>query len=1530
MKFFKKFMAVFCAVALIISCVPMMLSAENTIDTIPAMSNTGVGVVWSKEGACLSRTYANGAKTMNWASGWGGIFYYNFSKGTSVDGIYPIDVSAAEYLEFDIYASTAVPAMTLAVTSGKGENAGRKHISLKALDAGWNHICLSMATIASGTGYTTTAAPYSAAALNAMYVNATVSPIDTTVESVSFRLANIAFTKTSPNMNNNHVTVWSNEGIFWTRFNPKTDTTLSSYNGWGYYPRLLPVSGAEGGTQIDTTGAEYLEFDVYTDVATTNSIRLWISSANWADSGRSAANDAFPALKKGWNHVCVALSAFDDAKSGTIDWTKVRGFFIENTQQLISESGEATTTNMKFANAALTKSPGMSNIYTPVWKNEGIFWDKVSATGNTTIATNNVNQFPRIDGGNGVDTTKAEFIEFDIYTEVAINNNLAIWMSSNAWTESGRAQTSMPTLKAGWNHVCLDLAKFNKNGGEWEKNGTTVLYDRANIKGFYLYGTPQTDESVALNLCFANVAFTKDYPNIEESLDHLDVVWQKDVCFWSKDNAANTKNLDGALLNGGETVDVSTAKYCEVDIYSSVDLTNGGSFWLSSNTGTNSGRARVTTSTLKAGWNHLCVEMSAFNKSGGEFAQNGVTTLYDITALKSAILEITPKPVDSSVTTVTLKLANLAFTNDSENDVWAKFDNIYSNNLVLQRNKPMYISGTGKNGNVRVDLKNADGQVVRTATTDLAEDDTWELNLEALEGGYNTYDMELYAGNKLQASITGVRIGEVFVASGQSNMDYKMWETYDGAQKYADDSFDKPNITVYNIGDTYWTGDAVPYEPGKNNVIGNWAVGNTKAAHNVSAVAYHFADNMQQKLDVPVGVMTLALPGSSIFSFISREAIEADETLMTYLQANGKYYDESNWEESNAQQKMSSIYNIKVASAAGLQISGMIWYQGCNEVGISDGIYTRALEVLRDCYADTFNYTDGKLPMAITHLHSYGFSDPTLPKMWDQMADAVENNPDDMAQITIYDLPLDWDYSEWAPYGSGGDPIHPITKEPVGDRLGEVMYSLVYDSSYGEKSPAVWNGTKTVDGNSILVDFDFVGDGLATPDGIALDGFSIADSKGIFVNAKAEIVDSDTVRVWSDAVINPVDVSYAYDNYNYVSNLYSTQNGDVFMPAVPFITTSISGKVLAQNNSWLSVDDAELTHMEGVKFAEYDSWSANNATAQLVTDVKDYGDASLKISYAADGGEFYVSPTLANDSGTAFSDITKNYSNYVAITYKVKNVGSAINAKMLAFKSNGLWYYTDINTELSADSGWVNITANLNNLKAASGNTAVDKSVLSSVTNMNFIFDGATAAGDVYLDTIQLSCTTALEIADVTLSRDDLIYANCTVDKALVENYEYDEVYAEFESNGVTTKVTDYVVNEDTVVFSYACTDLSQPINVTLFGNAGEHLCQGETVAYDATAEYQEICDFGGDGSFDDFDNTVVHWLLQGVSFNEVCDFNGDNVSNLRDMVRIKKMFVNNETNSRTDLNADGTTNADDMTFMLDFILMCQFNPIYK
>ena len=128
----------------------------------------------------------------------------------------------------------------------------------------------------------------------------------------------------------------------------------------------------------------------------------------------------------------------------------------------------------------------------------------------------------------------------------------------------------------------------------------------------------------------------------------------------------------------------------------------------------------------------------------------------------------------------------------------------------------------------------------------------------------------------------------------------------------------------------------------------------------------------------------------------------------------------------------------------------------------------------------------------------------------------VENKNNNMSMITIYDLPL-----VHVKDGVSSAAIHPRTKQPVGERFCTAAMNMVYGG--GDVYTAPIYKSMQIKGNAIYLTFDYVGKGLSIINGRGntVHGFSIAGSDGIYVNAKAEIVGNNVIKVYNERVENP-------------------------------------------------------------------------------------------------------------------------------------------------------------------------------------------------------------------------------------------------------------------------------------------------------------------------------------------------------------------------------------------------------------------------
>ena len=351
---------------------------------------------------------------------------------------------------------------------------------------------------------------------------------------------------------------------------------------------------------------------------------------------------------------------------------------------------------------------------------------------------------------------------------------------------------------------------------------------------------------------------------------------------------------------------------------------------------------------------------------------------------------------------------------------------------------------------------------------------------------------------------------------------------------------------------------------------------------------------MQGELNVPVGIINTAIGGTYIEGWLSRKAIEGNDTVKGLLSQYGSPYG-SKWyydveELSQNAGAMSTLYNGKIGPLEGMNVAGVIWYQGESNEWASE-IYGKELELLKRSWSKVFGYENEDMPFIFTQLAPYevGTSEQMVKSyMALYMEQAWESTKDkNTAMLTLYDLPL-----EHMKDGLSSHPIHPRTKTPVAKRFALAAMNMVYGGR-DEYTAPVYKEMDIRD-NAIYVTLDRVGNnGLKTTDGsVNIHGFTIAGADGVFVNAKAEIVDKDTVKVWSDYILNPKNVIYAFSDMNQGANLCSS----IDIPAAPFRTVALNDTVGNPNaalkyfvaQDWMYADkDVWVCTQTGDDLADY-------------------------------------------------------------------------------------------------------------------------------------------------------------------------------------------------------------------------------------------------------------------------------------------------------------------------------------------------------
>ena len=653
----------------------------------------------------------------------------------------------------------------------------------------------------------------------------------------------------------------------------------------------------------------------------------------------------------------------------------------------------------------------------------------------------------------------------------------------------------------------------------------------------------------------------------------------------------------------------------------------------------------------------------------------------------------------------------------------ARLLEIYGNHMLFARNKPIRLAGYAPaDTEIKAALTLGDG-VLRQGAATASADGTFELAMDGVEGGYTKHEIRLYAGGELFAELTDVVFGELWLASGQSNMEYSLALTYEGFELSKTGGADEyiralavPSYPEYN-----GSGDNLPYEA-QNDIKGaSWCAGTeTAKILNISAVAYFFACELRRELDVPVGILNASLGGSSIYTWLSRGDIEGDAALKNYLVSAGRYISAQQWDsaEPNPYANMTANYNKKIHPLRRFAPAGLIWYQGESDISAPHGAYTDAMNLMQASYSKLFGHEENPMPFVFTQIASfnYGNSLESMNLVGDfniQLAEIQAQAPASRAMTTMYDVPLDWDTKLIDKSLPDVGAIHPMIKKPVGEKMAFAALGLVYGRRASYSAPAM--ADFYTEGNSVFVRFDNTGDSLAVKpingEGTPLYGFSVAGADGVYLEAEAEITAPDTVRIWNDSVKSPASAAYAYSQVNNYSNLFATENGAFTLGASAFITARLPGAKYTQDKYWTTCDfDSVWRETDKPDFFEAFRAGSLNTRVSVTNEEKAAGTGALKVDYTAcaNAGRFSFGPALRENLFKLenFPAVNTDYSLYGTMSFQIKNdSGRVVRLDETRFFTSPVSWYSplvkgteSVAAEIPPDGQWHTVTLDLKKL----------------------------------------------------------------------------------------------------------------------------------------------------------------------------------------------------------------------------------------
>ncbi|MGI6264095.1 MAG: dockerin type I repeat-containing protein [Acutalibacteraceae bacterium] len=666
---------------------------------------------------------------------------------------------------------------------------------------------------------------------------------------------------------------------------------------------------------------------------------------------------------------------------------------------------------------------------------------------------------------------------------------------------------------------------------------------------------------------------------------------------------------------------------------------------------------------------------------------------------------------------------------------------LFGDGMIFQQNKPFKVWGKAEAADtVTATLKKGDETVQALDPVTVDENGEWSVTFDALPGGYDAYSIELVNKNaagepRSEKVIRDVVFGEVWVAGGQSNMQLSVNDDVNKSAILAEAT--NHNVRIY-LEPTYPVAadGKQPLDPLFSVPGARWGFGDVPTdVVGASSVGYNFIVEMQQKLDMPVGLLNTAVGGSVIEAWVSRETVAADNAYRNFLDDANKYCD-AFWWPSQAN-RQSTLYNAKIGPLAGYNAAGAIWYQG--ESNRNDiGMYSHALELVQKDWSAVFGWGEEEMPLLYTHIAPYYYGDKTnysspytvLGYFAEEIAKAAADHPDSMGQIAIYDLPL----VHWHEDGRSGGAIHPNDKRPVSARLAMIAENLVYGGE-GETTAPTFKSMTARD-NALYLTFDHVGDGLIiSNDALNLQGFTVAGADGIYIPAQAEIVGKDTVKVYSKKLADPQNATYAFTSFNVEGNL-AASNG---LTAIPFRTDKETVDAnLFYDHNWMYADGELWVSGTKEQIRDeadfYDVWATGDAAHSFDAELKSEGKASLKIDYTGTGA-------TAEPQFAAWRNMNApQFANFSCLSVDLQNPDARTKTVKLALVSGGKTYYSAQTATLAANSDFASYDFSLTQLDNADGTpfTANAADILAAATALRFEVSD-TAAGTVRLDNVRFA-----------------------------------------------------------------------------------------------------------------------------------------------------------------------------------------------
>lgn len=377
----------------------------------------------------------------------------------------------------------------------------------------------------------------------------------------------------------------------------------------------------------------------------------------------------------------------------------------------------------------------------------------------------------------------------------------------------------------------------------------------------------------------------------------------------------------------------------------------------------------------------------------------------------------------------------------------------------------------------------------------------WRVEFKPLKASDQNRVMTLSSGAD-KVEIKDVLVGEVWICSGQSNMEFTIFgdpEVSVEAVKANDPALRLRTMYKVPAPQPRLNIEGSPWKPCTPDNLRTGSVPTPGTPQNrigFSSVAYVFGSKLRKELKVPVGLIEAAWGGTRIEAWTPKGAVPEVPPGAT----------------PGAHQVPSVLYQGMIQPWAGFGIRGAIWYQGESNCIQKDGLlYADRMKAMISGWRG--EWKQGDFPFYFVQIAPFTYATPDLlPVFWQAQTKAT-------AEIPATGMAVTQDVGNWKD-------IHPPKKTPVGERLARLALSRTYKQKFADDCGPIFKAAR-VEGAKVRIAFDHAASGLSASDGKPLTGFELAGADGIFQPATAESF-RNTVVVSCPQVTQPQQVRYGW------------------------------------------------------------------------------------------------------------------------------------------------------------------------------------------------------------------------------------------------------------------------------------------------------------------------------------------------------------------------------------------------------------------